>query len=430
MALDRRQFLTSAASAAALAPVLARSGVVQAAEAKPRITVITQWYHGGDADAITAFGKYYESQGGIWEHTAVPGFTTDMMNKLRAQIIAGDPPAASQLKGPEIATWSKIAPTVNIDQLVEEAHFADVVAPDLARQQKPQGNWIALPIQIHRVNTMWISKKAMDKVGETKFPATWDEFDALAEKMHAAGIVPIANGGRRDDDGIKFDVALAGTSPETFRKAIMELDQKAMTGPEMVEAFGRLRKIANWLTPDVGATDWVDYIGAFIRGEKGILFEGNWAQSFIANSGFKVSDYMVGPAPQKEGVPAFVLNSDSFIFWKRNEPDLQAGQALLAKVTMSKEGQKVFPRVSGGVPARTDIDLSGSEWSDAQRECLQALAKAVKANRVVLTLSQNMAQTNDITAAMIDVITEFVHDKSISAEDGAQRLADAVSTVK
>ena len=36
----------------------------------------------------------FEERGGVWQHNPpVPGFTTEMMNKLRAQIMAGDPPA-------------------------------------------------------------------------------------------------------------------------------------------------------------------------------------------------------------------------------------------------------------------------------------------------------------------------------------------------
>ncbi len=50
------------------------------------------------------------------------------------------------------------------------------------------------------------------------------------------------------------------------------------------------------------------------------------------------------------------------------------------------------------------------------------MAEAVKTNRVVLSLAHNMAQTNQITAAMIDVLTEFVHDNRISAEEGQKRL--------
>ena len=105
MRIRRRSLLAGAAAAATL-PLAAR------AQAKPRVTFISQWSSGSDGAAITALGKRFEAEGGIWQHNPVPGFTTEMMNKLRADIIAGDPPAASQLKGPEIAAWCKIAPTV------------------------------------------------------------------------------------------------------------------------------------------------------------------------------------------------------------------------------------------------------------------------------------------------------------------------------
>ena len=72
---------------------------------KPRMTIISQWSSGSSGAAMVALGQEFDRQGGVWEHNPVPGFTTEMMNKLRAQIIAGDPPAASQLKGPEIAAW-------------------------------------------------------------------------------------------------------------------------------------------------------------------------------------------------------------------------------------------------------------------------------------------------------------------------------------
>ena len=100
----RRRLLAGSAAALAL-PAFARAqGAV-----KPRLTAISQWSAGSDGAAITALGKKFEEKGGIWQHSPVPGFTTEMMNKLRAQIMAGDPPACSQLKGPEIAAWSKIA---------------------------------------------------------------------------------------------------------------------------------------------------------------------------------------------------------------------------------------------------------------------------------------------------------------------------------
>ena len=181
--LTRRSALAGAAGLAAAAPGLAR-----AQEVKPRLTAISQWSAGSDGAAITALGKKFEEKGGVWQHSPVPGFTTEMMNKLRAQIIAGDPPACSQLKGPEIAAWSKIAPTVDLDSVVAAAGYEKVVAPDLAKLHKPAGKWIALPLQIYSTNMLFLSKRGMDKAKADKVPVTWADFNALAEKMKSAQV--------------------------------------------------------------------------------------------------------------------------------------------------------------------------------------------------------------------------------------------------
>ena len=41
-----------------------------------------------------------------------------------------------------------------------------------------------------------------------------------------------------------------------------------------------------------------------------------------------------------------------------------------------------------------------------------------------------MAQPNQIAAAMIDALTEYVHDARISPEEGQKRLAAAVHNVR
>ena len=164
--ITRRRLL--AGSAAALA--MPRLSLAQGA--KPRVTAISQWSAGSDGAAISALGKLFEERGGVWQHNPVPGFTTEMMNKLRAQIMAGDPPAISQLKGPEIAAWSKIAPTVDISPWVKTAGFADRVPAELARSCQPGGHWIALPLQVYRINTLFLSTKGMQRAGVTKAPTS------------------------------------------------------------------------------------------------------------------------------------------------------------------------------------------------------------------------------------------------------------------
>jgi glucose/mannose transport system substrate-binding protein len=418
--ITRRHALASSAA------LLASGGLARADEPKPRLTVISQWSAGSDGAAITALGKLFEQHGGVWQHNPVPGFTTEMMNKLRAQIIAGDPPSVSQLKGPEIAAWSKIAPTVDISAAVKAAGYGDKVPAELAKTCQPAGHWIALPLQVYRINTLFLSTKGMQRAGLSKAPTNWAEFNQAAEKMAAAGMTPIANGGIRWDDGMKFEIALAGISPEIYRKAIMQLDEDALKSREVHAAFAQLRKISNWMNPNIAAQSWVVNLPAFRKGDMGMVLMGGWAQGNMLNAGATPADFSSGPGPQDSGPPCFDLNADSFIFWQTKQPDLQAGQKLFADLVMQPATQEMYSKITGSIPARTDVDLSTQGFTDGQRNSAAGLVNAIKNNRVVLSLAHNMAQPNQVSAAMIDVLTEFVHNRSIAAEDGQKKLVEAV----
>jgi glucose/mannose transport system substrate-binding protein len=394
---------------------------------KPRLTVISQWSAGSDGAAITALGKKFEEKGGIWQHSPVPGFTTEMMNKLRAQIMAGDPPACSQLKGPEIAAWSKIAPTVDLDPVVAAAGYEKVVAPDLAKLHKPYGKWISLPLQIYCTNALFLSKRAMDKAKADKIPVTWADFNELAEKMKAGGVkYPVGNGGTLPDDGQKFEASLAGINPAVYRAAIMNLDAKALKSPEVHAAIAQVRKIADWMDPNTAAQHYSVHLKPFIAGDMGMVIQGGWMQGVLLNAGFKLDEFMLVPGPSDNRKPVFLLNADAFIFWQRKEPDLQAGQKLMAELVMDPAIQTMYSQITGSIPVRTDVDLSGPGWSDGQRTVAKSLKEAVAANQAVLSLAHNMAQQNGLTAAMIDVITEFVKNRSVTPDQAVTRLADAV----
>ena len=423
--MSRRNMLAGAAG------LLSSPQFARAQGAKPRLTLISQWSAGSDGAAITALGKKFEEKGGTWQHSPVPGFTTEMMNKLRAQIMAGYPPACSQLKGPEIAAWSKIAATTDLDALVAAAGYEKVVAPDLARLHKPGGKWISLPLQIYSTNMLFLSKRAMDKAKADKIPVTWADFNALAERMKAGGVAyPIGNGGTRPDDGQKFEAALAGVSPSAYRAAIMNLDEKALKGPEIKAAFEQLRKIADWMDPNTASQHFSTNIKRFVDGDLGMMLQGGWAQGVLLNAGFKLDDFIIAPGPSDNGKPVFLLNADAFIFWQRKEPELQAGQKLMAELVMDPAIQTMYSQITGSIPVRTDVDLSGAGWSDGQRLTAKTLKDAVAANQAVLSLAHNMAQDNGKTAAMIDVITEFVKDKSVTADKAVSRLAEAVDSVR
>ncbi len=66
-------------------------------------------------------------------------------------------------------------------------------------------------------------------------------------------------------------------------------------------------------------------------------------------------------------------------------------------------------------------------FTDGQRNSAQNLRDAIAKDRVLLSLGHNMAQSNGMTAAMIDVLTEYVHNSAIPAAEGQKRLVAAVA---
>jgi glucose/mannose transport system substrate-binding protein len=392
---------------------------------------MSQWTAGAEGAALNAFGDLVTKAGAKWENNSVSGFTTDMMNKLRADIIAGHPPAMSQLKGPEIKEWSAIAPTVNLNEIVAEVGYEKMISPDLAKIHKVNGNWVALPLQIYRVNTLFASKKAMDKIGATALPKTWDEFNAMAKKFADAGITPVAHGGLPWADTMDFEIVLAGMSPAAYKKAIMDLDDTALRGPEVLAALTELRQMTKWMNPSNAGQHWSVFLPNLMKGEYGFLMMGGWASGVLKRGQFEEGkDFLCGPTPNNSGKPVFDMNADGLIFWDTKNADYAAGQKIAAKVAMGQEFNRVFTQINGSIPVRSDIDLSDAAYQPCQRDAGANLAGAVAANQVVMSLGHNMAQPNAATAALRDVLTEFVHNNTITPAEAQQRLADAADTVR
>ena len=189
----------------------------------------------------------------------------------------------------------------------------------------------------------------------------------------------------------------------------MELDDEDAEGARgRWPRSGSCRKLADWSDPGIAGQDYSTFVPRFMKGEMGMLLMGGWAQGIFKRAGFKLSDYMVGPAPQDDGKIAFDLNSDEFIFWQKKQPEFQDGQKLLAKIVMAKEfGPMYLPdhRLDPGAHRHRPDAPRASATASARRRT--RWRRPARANRVVLSLAHNMAQPNQITAAMIDVLTEY-----------------------
>jgi len=425
--------MNSARYGTAMAAVVSFTfGLLSAGEirAEPKTNLLSQWSQGSDAAAIAKLGEMYKAAGGHWEATSIAGHTANTLAKLRANVVAGNPPPAVQLKGPEIAEWNATGMTLSLDEIAKQENWEQLVAPELLPVMKPKGSWVAVPMNIHRINWMWSSPKALDKAGITDTPKTWAEFNADCEKLKAAGLIPIAHASADWTDATTFEIVVYGMDLDLFRKAFVEGNTDAMRSPGMVAAFEQFRKMINWMDPGISSRTWDVAANMMLTGKAGFFFMGDWSIGTFNAAGFKHGvDYLCAQAPADNGKPGFILNSDSVVFFKQKDPDYLAGSKLLAHLIMSTDFQTIFNQAKGSIPARMDVDLSKG-FNPCQEKSEKDLEASIKAGTLVRSFAHNMTILQKYRGAAMDVITEFVNNSNISAADAAKRMADAVEAQK
>ena len=396
------------------------------ASAEPKTNLLHQWAVGSDAEAIAKLGDMFTAAGGKWEQTSIAGHTANTLAKLRANVVAGDAPPAVQLKGPEIAEWNATGMTASLDDLAAKEGWDKVVAPELLPVMKPAGHWVAVPMNIHRINWIWGSTKAMKAAGISELPKTWAEFNAACDKAVAAKVTCIAHFSQDWADATTFEVVLYGQDPDLFRKALVKGDADAMRSPGMAKAFEQYRTmVSKYMDPAIASRDYAGAINIFAKGDAVFMIMGDWQVGVMTKAGMKQGDdYVCAQAPTDWSKPGYILNSDSVVFFKQKDPDYVAGQTLLASLIMSPNFQTVFNKAKGSIPARLDIDLA--DFNPCQQMAKKDLQASISGGSLVRSMAHNMTVLQKYRGAMLEVITQFTNDPKITPKQAADQLADAV----
>ena len=417
-------FRLKAASIAAATTLALMTGT---AMAEPKVLMLHQWAAGNDAASIAKLGEMFEAAGGSWEQTAIAGHTANTLAKLRADVVAGNAPAAVQLKGPEIAEWNATGGTAEMDELATAEGWDDVVAPELLPVMKPEGKWVAAPMNIHRINWIWGNKAAMEEVGVSELPATWADFNDACEKAIAGGKICLAHFSADWSDATVFETVVYGQDLDLYRKAFVEGDVDALRSDGMVAAFEQMRLMVDkYMDPAIAGRDYDTGANLMANGDALFFIMGDWELGRLVSLGKTPGeDILCGQSPTDWDGDGFILNSDSVVFFKQNDPDFQEGQKLLASLILSPDFQTVFNIAKGSIPARLDVDLS-SGFNGCQVQSQAELQGSIEGGSLVRSMAHNMTVLQKYRGAMMDTITEFVNSPEMSAEDAANLMADAV----
>jgi glucose/mannose transport system substrate-binding protein len=389
------------------------------------VEVLHWWTSGGEAKSAAVLKSLLEAEGHTWKDFAVAGGGGDTaMTVLRSRVMSGNPPTAAQVKGPQIQQWGDEGVLTNLDAVAGTGNWDKLLPKVVADVMKYQGHYVAVPVNVHRVNWMWCNPEVFRKAG-AKIPTTWAGFFEAAEKIKKAGFIPVASGGQAWQEATVFETVVLGVGgPEFYRKALVETDPAALNSPTMIKCLETFKSIKQYTDRDASGRDWNLATAMVINGKAAMQFMGDWAKGeFTAAGKNSGSDYLALPAPQTSG--DFLFNIDSFIMFKVKDDEARKAQNAMARLIMEPKFQEVFNVNKGSIPARMDMDRT--PFDDAALRSLDEFTSSSVRGTLLPSMAHEMAVIPATRGAIFDVITNY-YNGDASATATAAQLAEQVKS--
>ncbi len=390
------------------------------------VEVLHWWTSGGEAKAVGVLKDMLEKEGYHWKDFAVAGGGGDnAMTVLKSRVVAGNPPAAAQVKGPQIQQWGDEGVLTNLDDVAKAEKWDELIPKVVADIMKYKGHWVAVPVNVHRINWMWCNPEVFKKSG-AEIPKTWEEFEAACKKIKAAGFIPVAWGGQPWQEATVFETIVAGVGGTDFyKKALVEADPAAINSPTMVKVLQTLKMIKQYTDPGAPGRDWNLATAMVIKGEAAMQFMGDWAKGEFTAAGKKPGvDYIATTAPLT--AKQFIFNIDSFIMFKVKKEN-EAAQKAMARLILQPKFQEVFNVAKGSIPVR--MGMPKAPFDSVAQKSMDDFAAASKSGDLIPSMAHEMAVMPAIRGAFLDSVTNF-YNSDMTAEEGAKQMADAVAAAK
>ncbi|MEH6648906.1 MAG: ABC transporter substrate-binding protein [Motiliproteus sp.] len=388
------------------------------------VEVLHYWTSGGEAKSAAVLKQLVEQDGHQWKDFAVAGGGGESaMTVLKSRAVSGNPPSAAQIKGLDIQEWADLGFLTNLDAVADKAGWDELLPGVVSDVMKYEGHYVAVPVNVHRVNWLWANPEVFSKAG-VEVPTTWSEFITVADKIKAAGYIPLAHGGQAWQDATLFEaVALGEGGAEFYHKAFVEHDQATLTSPKMVEILATFKKLKVYIDPDAAGRDWNIATSMVINGKAAMQIMGDWAKGeFTAAGKVPGKDYLCVAAPGTAN--AFTFNIDSFAMFDVKDEGSKAAQADLARLIMEPQFQETFNLNKGSIPAR--MGMPRGKFDSCAHTSMDDFVATAKSGGLVPSMAHGMSTTSAVQGAIYDVVTNYFNSNSVTAEQASEKLARAI----
>lgn len=211
--------------------------------------------------------------------------------KLKAEMSSGtQPPIFHLFGGADTQNYSKAGRLLPLNDILTELGINDSFF-DL-REFTVDGKIYGLP-ESGYIEGFFYNKEMFDQVGAA-VPTTWDELNAVMEKLKAKGITPLAMGAGAGDGWVanmltnNLFIALGGPElQEGFAKGTTK-----WTDTPVVDTFKFMDEWVKkgYIDPNVLGLSFAEGQANFYSGKAAMLFDGSWAVNAINSEDSVVKD--------------------------------------------------------------------------------------------------------------------------------------------
>lgn len=388
------------------------------------VEVIHWWTSKGESAAVSEFAKAVDNDGAgdHWVDSAIALGETARATVMQ-RVLGGDPPAAAQfnpgrqyeelIKGGKLLDLTDVATAGKWDEIIRPKAIASACLVD--------GHWWCVPVNIHSNYWAWYSKPAFEKAGVPE-PKSLADFIAAAPKLKEAGVIPFAIGGDGNGWQIQLlfqDMVTEALGVEARDKMYTTKSAEIAGGPEMKGVFEQLRTLKQYTDDGYANRNWNDTTNLVITNKAGLQVMGDWARGEFAAAGMTgVKDFgcMIG---LNENKPVVSTDGDIVVFFKQDNPELEAAQKRMAALLISPEVQVAFNNAKGSMPVRGDVDLGSAD------PCMQKALEAVKDPAKIVTAT-NRFITENTNQQLNELVAQYFADDSVTADAATAKFAEII----
>jgi len=382
------------------------------------VQVLHWWMSSSEHKAVALLSGRLAQDNISWTDAVIPsGSGIGAGIVLKSRMLAGNAPEFAQLNGVIISEWADLGLLLEIDAIAAEGKWEKNLFPSVWNLIRPRQHPVAIPLGIHRINTLFYNRKVFARF-ELNPPASWDEFEIVARKLQAAGIIPLAQSAEPWQVATLFETLVLAESDAVFyREAFVHKTAAAFTDARFARALTRLRWLKKWMPQPLHENTWTDMTRMMADGDAAMLVMGDWAKGELNAWGI-VTDGGFSCVAVPRTAAYHLYDIDTLVMLAK-DASFRSAQEKIAQIALAPAMQAEYNQIKGSISVLRNLEPPKND------RCAQSSWKVFSRGSAVQvpSLAHRMATDEISKDAIIAEVMRFFSDDKIAVTDTQRRLA-------